>query len=305
MKKLPTLHILNGDATQPTFALADLPGQVLVWREILSEGPVLGTLPDDEFWEKRQQYITQTYSEPQEAYNQKVLQELEKLRGAGAFFEVVLWFDADLMCQANLLYLLQRLANDGPELISVCTPAAPQAVALLNSQQLQDLFDNRQRLQPEHLKEARQLWRLFSGPDPLKLQVYLHQLAHPLPYLADALQLHLQRFPGCQTGLSHPEYALLRLIQEGATTFALLQQRFAAELPGYGFADSQLHQILARMQPDLVQGKEPLRLSFFGERVLEGYASFTPKRRWLGGVEVNGHEGWCYNQEENLLRKKL
>jgi len=34
------LHIVNGDATVARLTPADLPGEILVWRDILVEGPV-------------------------------------------------------------------------------------------------------------------------------------------------------------------------------------------------------------------------------------------------------------------------
>ena len=109
MKKLPTLHILNGDATLPAFTAAKLPGQVLVWREILSQGPAIAGIPEETFWLKRQAYINSTYGETAASYKQKVLDEILRLEAAGAFFEVVLWFDSDMMCQVNLFYLLHRM----------------------------------------------------------------------------------------------------------------------------------------------------------------------------------------------------
>ncbi len=42
------LHVLNGDATAVVFAAAGLPGETLVWRDIVVEGPVAectGTRP--------------------------------------------------------------------------------------------------------------------------------------------------------------------------------------------------------------------------------------------------------------------
>ncbi|OKL40370.1 DUF1835 domain-containing protein [Pontibacter flavimaris] len=305
MKKLPTLHILNGDASVAAFSAAGLPGQVLVWREVLSEGPVFCALPAREFWQKRQEFITSTYGEVPEKYKAKVLDEVQKLEGTGAFFEVVLWFDTDLMCQVNLLYLLQHLHQSNPRLLSVCTPARGKNIGLLKPEELGQLFDRRQQLSGEQLEEAAKLWQLYAGSDLLHLQLYLQQMPVPvpLPFLERALQLHLRRFPGCADGLSQTERLLLQLINSGTTSINELMQQFWQQDPGYGFGDVQLQHILSRLQPDLVQAKEPLSLSFFGERVLEGYASFTPKHRWLGGVEVNGSCPYCFDYEKSALRR--
>ncbi|WP_299754766.1 DUF1835 domain-containing protein [uncultured Pontibacter sp.] len=303
MKKLATLHIINGDASLPAFAAANLPGQVLVWREVLSEGPVFYTLPEPEFWQKRQEFITDAYCEPSNKYKEKVLDEVQKLEGIEAFFEVVLWFDADLMCQINLLYLLQRLQRNKPSLLTVCTPGKGQNIGNMQPQELQNLFDERQQLGEEELQQAASLWQLYASPHPLDLQLHLQQIAIVFPHLEHALQLHLLRFPSCTYGLSQPEQMLLQIIQSGASSIKEVMQQFWQQDPGYGFADVQLQQILACLQPDLVKSKEPLSLSFFGERVLEGFAAFTPKKRWLGGMEINGSCPYCFDTEKNSLRK--
>ncbi|WP_460879547.1 DUF1835 domain-containing protein [Pontibacter rugosus] len=142
MKKLPTLHILNGDASAPAFESTNLAGQVLIWREILSEGPVPVTLPAPAFWQARQSYITTTFGESAPKYKEKVLDVVEKLNEtSSSFFEIVLWFDADLMCQVNLLYLLQHLSQNRAGIISVCTPAPGSQIALLKPDELAQLME--------------------------------------------------------------------------------------------------------------------------------------------------------------------
>ncbi|RIJ42362.1 DUF1835 domain-containing protein [Pontibacter oryzae] len=302
MKKLSTLHILNGDASLPNFTKANLPGQVLVWREVLSEGPVHADLPESEFWQKREEYITRATKEPAEAYHIKVLEEVQKLEQAHTFFEVILWFDADLMCQVNLLFLLSRLQQRRPAMVSVCTPGPGSSIGLLNSGQLQALMEKRQQLTQDQLYSAGEIWELYASPHPLKLQLYLQQISSPLPHLDEAMHLFFTRFPDCTDGLSQPERALLQFIQDGATNMNALMQQFWIEYPGYGFGDLQLEQLLSQLQPDLAQTTEPLKLSFFGERVLQGYANYKPKPYWLGGTEINGNSRFCYDQETKKLK---
>ncbi|TPE46330.1 DUF1835 domain-containing protein [Pontibacter mangrovi] len=303
MKILPTLHILNGDASLPAFTAAKLPGQVLVWREVLSEGPVSSLLPQYEFWQRRQAFITAAYGESAEGYREKVLDELQKLEGLDAFFEVVLWFDADLMCQVNQLYVLQRLQKKKPKMVSICTPPPGKNIALMSPDGLFALMEQRQQVPEEELRQAASLWQAYASPDPMALELLMQDFDVALPHLLRALRLHLRRFPDCADGLSQPERALLQLIQEGCTSVSGLIKEFNQQDPGYGFGDAQLQHILARLQPDLVQAKEPLVLSFFGERVLDGIASFTPKKRWVGGVEINGSCPFCYDKTQNRLRK--
>ena len=48
-----TLHILNGDTTLPNLEKSGIKGEVVVWREMLCEGPVHKEVGSDDFWMNR------------------------------------------------------------------------------------------------------------------------------------------------------------------------------------------------------------------------------------------------------------
>ncbi|GAB3204112.1 hypothetical protein ABID22_004003 [Pontibacter aydingkolensis] len=302
MKKLPSLHILNGDASLPAFEAANLPGQVLIWREVLSEGPAIGSLPEQEFWQKRQEFITQTYNETPDGYSLKVLDVLEKLNMAHAFFEVILWFDADLMCQVNLLYLLQKLSQVKPGVISVCTPADGKSIGYLTADALHQVFENRQMQKEYQLQQAQQLWQLYAGPDPMQLQAYLQQHDICIPNLQKALELHLRRFPNCKTGLTEPETLLLQSVKNGSSTVKQVIKQFWEKQPAFGFGDWQLEYMLQELQPELVQEKEPLSLTPLAEKVLQGEEAFKHKPQWIGGAYITPNQGWCFDTNKQTLQ---
>ena len=47
------LHILNGDSTAYSFKDTGLDGDILVWREVLSQGPLQEDISSAAFWEAR------------------------------------------------------------------------------------------------------------------------------------------------------------------------------------------------------------------------------------------------------------
>jgi hypothetical protein len=303
MKKLPTLHILNGDASLPAFSAAKIPGLVLVWREVLSEGPAVATVPEQEFWKMRQEYITSAYNEPAAAYKRKVLDELPKVEAAGASFEVVLWFDADLMCQINLLYLLFHLHQLKPAIVSVCTPEPYRNIGQMQPEALSHLYGERHQLKTAQLEQASKVWQVYAGPDPMQLQHYLQQHEQHLPHLKQAMLLHLSRFPECNTGLGLPEKALLRLLKEGANSEEVLMQRFWQLHPAFGFGDAQIRNMLKFLQPELVkQEKYKMELTELGEKVTNGKAVYTTKNLWLGGARIGTKNPWCYHVKEQQLQ---
>jgi hypothetical protein len=303
MKKLPTLHILNGDASLPAFKVADLPGQVLVWREILASGPAVYSMPQESFWQLRKHYITDTFRVSEEDYNEKVLNELIKLENASYFFEVVLWFDKDMVCQVNLLYLLYKLFQNRPAVISVCT-SAHGSLGFKKHEELQHLFEHRSMLQEADLEQATLLWKLYAGPDPIALQLYIQENTLYSQHLQQALLLHLQRFPAQNSYLGKSQELLLRSAENGASTLTDIQKSFWQQDPGFGFGDWELKAILKELSPELIRISESeITLTESGKMVLANQTKFRKNMiYWLGGVQVEQQNpSFCFNSITNQL----
>ncbi|MCC9165510.1 DUF1835 domain-containing protein [Pontibacter harenae] len=308
MKKLSTLHILNGDASLKAFKEASIPGHVMVWREVLSEGPAIDALPEKEFWERRQKFISSAYSVPETDYKEKVLDELQKLETASSFFEVVLWFDRDMMCQINLLYILHRLHQKAPNIVSICSPPAGQSIALKQKEELGQLFENRQQFNAESLAQAHQLWKLYAGPNPLQLQAFVQKQELVFPAMQQALRLHFQRFTCCTNGLSSPQQLLLQLVCQGYDTEEKLMQQFWKEAPGYGYGDWQIQLLVSQLQPTLIIQQAPFKLTTEGTAVLQQqsvYTAWLGTGMWLGGVMLKPDTPWCFDAEEGILISRI
>ncbi|MBK9488450.1 MAG: hypothetical protein IPO07_06440 [Haliscomenobacter sp.] len=71
-------HILNGDSLAHTFAQSNIPGELIICREALIDGPVQANSLDT-FWGIRASYIAQTYGEQRDRYYQNVVSEMDKM----------------------------------------------------------------------------------------------------------------------------------------------------------------------------------------------------------------------------------
>ncbi|UAJ14149.1 DUF1835 domain-containing protein [Aquirufa lenticrescens] len=101
------VHILNGDCLQSTLQ-AENP---IIMREMLIEGP-LGAASLEAFFRQRALYLEKTYTISQEEYAQKTVTEIEKMQQIPDHSEVNLWFDYDLFCFVNLLFIIQLLSQN-------------------------------------------------------------------------------------------------------------------------------------------------------------------------------------------------
>lgn len=112
------LHILNGDAMLSAFRESGIEGDIIVWREILSEGPV-ADVAEEAFFRLRSVYIHETFGESPDQYKEKVVSSFNSIKNCTAYNHVCLWFEQDLVCQINLLFLLHSLSGIHPSGIFV------------------------------------------------------------------------------------------------------------------------------------------------------------------------------------------
>jgi hypothetical protein len=121
------LHILNGDATRKSFEDTGLEGDTMVWREVLSEGPLEADISSAAFWRVRSNWIGKTFRESPDDYLAMMMNELSKL--GETYDEFNLWFEFDLHCQANLLgvlnYLLKKTDLSAPAVFLICPDHFP------------------------------------------------------------------------------------------------------------------------------------------------------------------------------------
>ncbi len=248
----PTLHILNGDATWQSFKQTGLQGDVLVWREILSEGPV----SIDGLWQTRAKWINETYGEPPTGYQQQVLAEIEKLNHLEGYGQLVLWFEYDLICQINLICILDLLhqsASPLPSIYLICPDhfdGIPNFKGLgeLNPNQLASLWPSRIKLQQNDLAFASEAWHTYVANNPMQLEDFLHRDFGQLPLLKKALEAHLLRFPQAPDGLNLIENTLIEIVDSGKHSKAMIYQEFWEREPIYGLTDLQLDHILSQLQ---------------------------------------------------------
>jgi hypothetical protein len=246
--------------------------------------------------------------------------------------EVVLWFEHDLFCQVNLLYLLDWFAQRDLKqtklsLINVCQfPGRKNFRGLgeLNARQLASLFPERHRVTAGELGLATSAWAAYCSQDPSVVEVLLRTDTSALPFLEKALLAHLKRFPATMNGLGQVENASLRLIDCGLERFIDLFPKFAAAEPLYGLGDAQLWLALRslsdaqqplltvengngasdQLTPELTH-RARFELTDSGRAVLSGEADFIVLNgidRWLGGVHLQRQQGlWRWNEGSGRL----
>lgn len=326
------LHILSGDAIVGLFRESGLTGDFLPWREALVAGPTPANLPLEEWITVRAKHLAESCNREFEGCRTGLLAQENALIKATSQDEVVLWFDFDLFCQVNLLYALDRLtrqANKTTHISLVCIDSylgiEPfTGLAQLHPGQLASLFEQRQLLDTDTLKLAKEAWKAYTAPAPDAVCNILARDTSGLPFLKNALLAHLARFPWVKNGLGLVENAALDLIVGGVDEFRPLFPMFNELYPAYGFGDIQFWghlRDLGKMQNPLIGIYEvgAPNLPFSSGKFQNAYFKLTPTGKavlvgnrdnlninqvdyWLGGVHIHPNKPtWRWNNEEQTL----
>ena len=326
------LHIHNGDSSVETARQSSLPGEHFAWREALIEGPTPSGFTGEEWLRLRARHLTEFYGvDPGETESGLRIQE-DQMASYADHDEVILWFEHDLFCQTNLIYLLnwfgeRNLGNT--KLGMVCIgefPGLPNFRGLgeLNPEQMASLFERRHEVSNAEKTLAGMAWKAYCSPDPTAIQTLLDTDTSAMPFLKPALQLHLERFPSVRNGLGRIQNRGLQLIHQGVRTFADLFPRFGDAEPTYGLGDTQFWSALRQMG----EAHEPLlkikngnapeqkvtsenfhQMSFeitqAGDAVLNAGADFVQMNgvdNWLGGVHLQGRSDlWRWDDQTQKL----
>lgn len=255
------LHVLDGDGTDVTFAETGLPGERLVWRDVLYEGPRTGAVPPDEReLAARARYLTADAPPgrtptPEGALRMLRAQYARLRRAAAEGTPLVLWFDACLFDQAMLAHVLACLSVWGmpPSVALICPDSFPghprfNGLGELTAAELASLWSAREPLTSAHVAYAVRADRAFALRDRALLEALAAESDAPLRFVPAAARRLLQEFPDPVTGVGRLEQLALQAVAAGAHTPPEIF-RAAARLdsPPQYWGDSQLYRTLNRL----------------------------------------------------------
>ncbi len=313
------VHLCNGDSTADTLSLAELPGEIRVWADTLTEGPVL-PVGDAEHYKARAEFWT---SRGQNDDGRLVEWDRGVDEAAGAE-ELILWFEHDLFDQLALIRLLARLSRKGlPQTLTIVSidrhPEVPNFLGLgqLKPEQLAALWPRRTPLSRDALDEAISAWIGFTAADPRSLP-FLMRRVKALPFLAGALERLLEEYPDPTSGMSRTERQVLAGVARGEGSASALMQQSHASDPRYPITDGYLFAVLqtlgacafiegaptGTMSAEALRGVNPT-ITALGRQALAGAIDRVHEAgidEWRGGVHLTGKGPvWRWESRERKL----
>ena len=271
-----TLHVTNGDAVVPELVAAGVdPADVLVWREVLHDGPVPAGLGPAELARVRARHLAGRSwggDEPTEEAALAMFRERdERLAAWPPGEELVLWFEEDLYDWLLLAQVEDRVAGRTGRVSRVYLRHPPRG-------DLRAAFAAREPVAPDGAAFA-----ALRSPDP---RVWLD-----IP----AFGRLLEELPDVRTGLGRTERQILEALEPGPLAPAERLAAVAAHEDPPWLGDDTVF-ALARDLAPLVEGAYSLTPE--GAAVLAGDATRRPIDRWIGGVHLGpGHPDWAWNPD--------
>ena len=310
---MSVLHLANGSSVTLLIERAGIPGDMMLWCDVLHEGPVPGNILDADLRKVRAAYLAGTPSGP--GFDQ-LLAELTSrdhaVRNRASRDEVILWFEHDLFDQLNLIQLLHELSKPPKPSTPVSLVSVDRfpgrnsfkGLGELTPAELASLLEQRQPVSEPHIELGRQAWSAFRDPNPQRIEEFLQKDLSILPFLGAALRRHLEEFPSASNGLSRTEQRLLELASGSPIEIEDAFLRLHDSESCFYLGDTSFLRVvreLASLSPALltIDGDDPsaqhlppasISLTPAGQSVLFGQADRVRDwgiDRWLGGVHLD------------------
>lgn len=304
------LHITNGDGLTEKMLSLNLPGQVIVWREMLCEGPTVQEVGSREFIKQRKKFLKQTYAFSSEDYEEKFLSQLKLLRAAKNYDYIVLWFEFDLFCHINMLaaisYYLDHKENK--PFFLVCSKKLKgedelKPLSNLTQKQLLKHYEKRIPLNSEDIEIALLIWELYCGNDPMKLKQQIKTNSN-FEYLSSCIRAHIERFPNSSSGLNSLEQNVLKLITKNNITSENQLLGYALQYQGYyGYGDLQMQRLINKLRDFFQLKDEKIVLTEKGELALDKKKNFYSELKnedYFGGARMYDY---LYDSDSHRLLK--
>ncbi|WP_286232666.1 DUF1835 domain-containing protein [Thalassotalea sediminis] len=245
------IHILNGDALLQRFPEL-ITGERIVARECLVDGDLAGNT-FDEFMVIRAKFIDNYPQCSKQQYLSESKPEFAKIKKLPENSDVVLWFELDLFCQANMWYVLHLLQSVGVSSIRWAHPNKGNEYnfAGMADDDLLQALSHAKLLSNEDVNFFNCCWHAFKQRDVNELTQLRDCIPTNIKSVIAAIDAELARQPD-EHGLGYPERELLNIMhqvaEKHALSFAVVFKAYYQKMAVYSFGDLQVHRMYQQLK---------------------------------------------------------
>lgn len=222
-----SFHVLNGDCLAENFP-HNMEIHKIIWRECLVDG----SISENDFFKNREAFISESYQITDANYNEKVLQEFEKLKSIPEHSKIYFWFGDDLFCQVNFWFLISSLKKKNIELYRVFPLNNDYDFENFKTEDFQNYLDHSKLISIKEKEQISNLWKEYQ-------QNYTFKIfdSSVIRRFKDLKISNENRFNG---NLKKE----LDVLKSETDNFEEFFRTFQKQFPIYGFGDLQLKNLL-------------------------------------------------------------
>lgn len=238
-------HILNGDALKDQLS-GKIDGNIIVARECLVDGPVVGATLEDLF-KNRAAFLDEAYGVyDDDFYFRMVVPEFGKIFDIPNNTTINLWFEDDLFCQVNFWFVCELLSKKAESFETFLVRPFSESkygFGSMNLKQLKTALFKRIKLFREDLEVLGSLWHAYRSKDPRVLLESGNELPEKYSFILPAIHAQLDRLPK-KGKPGRPETSLIQIMHDLQTTeFGPVFREFSEREKIYGFGDLQVRRM--------------------------------------------------------------
>jgi hypothetical protein len=318
------VHVTNGDSAAAGLRQAGFRGRILPWRDVLHDGPVQSGLTPAALRQVRARFLAERVGADAGHVQRDLAARDRNLAAAAGGGQYMLWFEADLYDQLQLLQVLDALSAlrvDPARITLVCIGeyrgiAHFGGLGELTPEQLAGLADEAVQLRHTTIELAVDAWRAFTSPDPERLGTMSRARSPELRFLAEAFGRLMREYPSLTDGLSLTQRRVLLAVADRPASAGEIFRRVsdAEQRPflGDAFCFACIRDLATASHPlaDVEPESGPflhrsVRLTATGRDVLAGHQDHVRLNgidRWIGGVHLTrGATDWRFDERLERL----
>jgi Domain of unknown function (DUF1835) len=311
------IHLVAGESALGTLRETSVPGDKFSIDDILMEGPIVDGLRSRSSWEYRAEFLQRDFS-IEKSWYLAGRDECDRILDESLQHdEIVLWFEFDLFCQANLLYYLNWYASRDlgkARLSLICPEAFPgrprfRGLGELHAEESESLFPTRAEVTADQKRIAQLAWQSYANDDPRAIEKFLQSDSSVLPRVAPAFRAHLERFPSTTNGLGSLGQKTLEILNEQPVPFPRLFVRVSntPEVFRHGMGDMSFQAYLdmwgSGANP-LVHETDVVEITEASRDVVLNQADAIQLNGidlWYGGVHLTRENLWRWNSAQQKM----
>ena len=312
------LIITNGDTAGELLAASGIDGDILPWRDVLHEGPIVaGGLARST--EIRSAFLAGRFGLELEEVAADLGARDAVIRKHSAYDAIELWFEHDLYDQLQLLQVLSFFADEG-RTAGLHLVQADDYLGRATPETILRFADRIRAVDEDMLDAADMLWADLAMPTPENVVRRLDDPTPGLPFVVPSIQRFLEELPSPANGLGRTEVSALSFLTEGAQSAIELFRRTIADEAAAFMGDLSFflmlhdladvpHPLLDGLSPreddDAHRYERPLALTEAGRAVLaseDDRIRLDGIDRWWAGTRLRGRTTWRYDRDTmNLI----